>query len=236
VTTFGPEWRSHIPDGVWKKAEDKAGMLRDDIEDSMVLLDETDLPNLKEIVRYKKSLVRFVQPSVIEAEEFSSLMEQLYDLRCAIAHVRSSFSAFDLDLLQQIARRLSEVMGPIGEELRFFLKSIQNDPEKFTIPTPASFSANADYEMRVPNNLPPADYDPEGGFIGRVDDLRKIETLILGNLHRVITISGAGGVGKTALAHRICQTILSCVSPILLSTRLFGLVPKKRDLLPRASS
>src|SRR5262249_17859974 len=57
-------------------------------------------------------------------------------------------------------------------------------------------------------NLPAADYDPDGGFIGRREDLSRIEKLILGDLHRVITIVGAGGVGKTAVAHHICQILL----------------------------
>jgi LuxR family glucitol operon transcriptional activator len=58
-------------------------------------------------------------------------------------------------------------------------------------------------------NLPPGDYDPAGGFIGRKGDLAKVGKLILGDLYRVVTISGAGGVGKTALAHQFCQNMLS---------------------------
>ena len=43
------------------------------------------------------------------------------------------------------------------------------------------------------NNLPSRDYDPDGGFIGRKEDIKKILNLISGELHRVITISRSRG-------------------------------------------
>lgn len=49
----------------------------------------------------------------------------------------------------------------------------------------------------------------EGGFIGRKEDRKTIKKYITGNLYRIVTISGAGGVGKTALAHCVCDALLS---------------------------
>ena len=58
------------------------------------------------------------------------------------------------------------------------------------------------------NNLPIADFEADGGFIGRAEELGKLKRLVLRTLDRVITITGAGGVGKTALALRLCQHLL----------------------------
>jgi LuxR family glucitol operon transcriptional activator len=65
----------------------------------------------------------------------------------------------------------------------------------------------ADLEY-APNNVPRADYETDGGFIGRAEELGKLHKLLLSKLDRVITITGAGGVGKTALAIRLCESLL----------------------------
>ena len=50
----------------------------------------------------------------------------------------------------------------------------------------------------IPNNLPVPEYD-DTGFIGRKPDRESILKLLRGS-HRVVTITGEGGVGKTSLA------------------------------------
>lgn len=61
----------------------------------------------------------------------------------------------------------------------------------------------------IPNNIPASDYEDDGGFVGRKVEKKDIKEKISDKKrHPVITISGAGGVGKTALAHSICEDIL----------------------------
>jgi len=61
-------------------------------------------------------------------------------------------------------------------------------------------------ESPVTHNLPPAEFD-ETGFIGRLKERNDLKKLLHSD-HRVITVVGAGGIGKTALSLRVCNDIL----------------------------
>lgn len=50
------------------------------------------------------------------------------------------------------------------------------------------------------NNLPVEDYDLDGGFVGRRSEIQKIKKYLYTSQDRIISITGAGGLGKTALA------------------------------------
>ena len=64
-------------------------------------------------------------------------------------------------------------------------------------------------ESRCLNNLPIEDYDLDGGFVGRRNEIIKIKKLLYSNQDRIISITGAGGLGKTSLALKIAYSILS---------------------------
>lgn len=211
LNLFGNNWRPNIPVGLWDKVLERLSLpSQEDIDHPLVLLDETDIPDLMEIICYRKGFSKFVNSETMTFDAFREIMFKLYELRTNIAHVKRSFNAIDLDLLTTIAETLLPLIGTTETGLRETLDCIRTNPGKVILYIPPNFFIYED-EQRFPhpNNLPPADYDPDGGFIGRKIDLKRIASLVLGDLHRVWTITGAGGVGKTALAHKFCQNILS---------------------------
>ena len=65
-----------------------------------------------------------------------------------------------------------------------------------------------DLVYSVTSNLPPEDYALEGGFVGRTNDRIKLKELLYGDQYQVLTLTGSGGVGKTALALNVAYEIL----------------------------
>lgn len=61
-------------------------------------------------------------------------------------------------------------------------------------------------EPIVMHNLPIAEFD-ETGFIGRKKERRDLIKMLRSE-HKVITVIGGGGIGKTALSLRVCNDIL----------------------------
>lgn len=65
---------------------------------------------------------------------------------------------------------------------------------------------------RVLHNLPSADYE-ETGLIGRSKDVKSISDLLLKGRDRMITVTGEGGIGKTALALQVAYQLVDAVDP-----------------------
>lgn len=198
-------YQDGVPNGVVVKAKDRA--LSDDWEDSSEFMNDTDFPDLKEIVCYNRMYETYFPSANLSQKEFEALTENLYLLRNRIAHVKSHFSTFDLDKLLECTRQVSSQLGEYGEEFVNFTKKLEEHPEEFVIPMPGEFSDSVPEVVNIRNNIPVPDYEYEGGFVGRTDDIKKITKLLEGS-RNVITISGAGGVGKTALALRVTQKLL----------------------------
>ncbi len=211
LSAHGGDWLAQIPPGIKEKVQVKlTSAALEQIDDPLVLLEETDLPDLSEIFQYRKAYRTFMPTGGIAQERFKELMVSLYELRTRIAHVKQTFTALDLDKLIGVAKALIPVVKPFTKDLEDTLACLDTQPERVVLHIPSNFFLHDEPTLfAYPTNLPPADYDPDGGFIGRKDDLARIENLILGEVHRVVTITGAGGVGKTALAHYACQRILS---------------------------
>ena len=83
---------------------------------------------------------------------------------------------------------------------RFRLKNVGRPFELYAVsadgvvvPDPAALEGKGERFASLPSNLP----DPAAALVGRVSDLASLVELVRN--HRVVTISGPGGVGKTRL-------------------------------------
>ena len=207
----GDKWRDAIPRGLLDKATERNAEVVDAaLTEPAQLLEELDLPDIWEVAAFKKSINAFLDQTGLMPSEFQQTIDTLYGIRIKIAHVKQSFTAVDLDLLIDCASRVVSAFPDHCQDLAMTLECLQSAPDKVVVKMPPSFVSAEELSTRGHvNNLPPSDYASDGGFVGRKDDLARIQQLITGNLHRVVTIAGAGGVGKSALAHKLCSMFLS---------------------------
>ncbi|MEU3603483.1 BTAD domain-containing putative transcriptional regulator [Streptomyces sp. NPDC006798] len=114
--------------------------------------------------------------------------------RLRTAHVRALYLAGRQDAAlssyTELRRRLADELGvDPGPELAALHRAVlAQDPALVAVPAPATTSA------RPPSNLP----RPLTGLIGRDDDITELRTVL--TRHRLVTLTGPGGVGKTRLA------------------------------------
>lgn len=195
--------RDLIPKGVWEAARKRV----EDIENVDDLMENIDFIHIKEIFIYKENYSLFLEEKVLKKNVCIDLMDSLYSLRCKIAHIRDFFTNSDLMNLIDESKQLSIGIKDMDEDFFVFLDDILEKPEKLVIKIPIDFYEE-DNCYSVINNLPIADYEYEGGFVGRGDDEEKIIKMMQSNTHKVITIAGAGGVGKSALTLKIVNDIL----------------------------
>lgn len=209
VSHYSDDWVTHIPKGVQHKTLDRMAELDENLDPSIIseFLEYTDFPDLKEIFISKDNFKLLFREGV-EKDQVASVFDELYYIRNKIAHVRRHFTLLDLQVAIDLTIDLLDYISYDTSELKDFIKLIPENPNEGIIKVPDSFVKN-DVYTKILNNLPSPDYDIDGGFIGRRADLKKIKKMLLGNLDRVITISGAGGVGKTAVALEMVNSLIA---------------------------
>lgn len=200
LINYGPDWKSHIPKGVLiELSQTKEYQMSQDcsIDD---FFEETTFSNLKDILvasnnfKYVKSFF-----GDLNKEKFIKLMDELNMFRRKIAHAKSTFGDFDLLTLIENVELLCQ--GESAKEIMVYLK---NEEYKNAKDIPVGFFK--EYECQ--NNLPPEEYNLDGGFVGREKEKRDIKNYITSEQDRIITITGAGGVGKTAISLKVAHSFL----------------------------
>jgi len=127
-------YREGMPVGVISKAEERSsGKEWDSVGE---LLEDVDFPDLKEIACYKSNYSTYFPRSDISVQDFNSLMDELYELRCKIAHIRGYFTSLDLDKLSEISIKIAKHLDESGKEFLAFSKALAEEPEKVIIPMP----------------------------------------------------------------------------------------------------
>lgn len=198
---YGEDWRSHIPENVVTGAKH---LSRDPriLEKSTVeeFLEGLYFLNLKDVMTGFDNF-SLAKPFVgeLSRQRFIEIMYALNQHRRKIAHASANFSVIDFDDLVVLTRQLCQ-----GEEAKQILLYLDNKTYTSATDVPADFYE--DFECK--NNLPSENYDLDGGFVGRKLEVDEIIKLINSDQDRIITITGAGGVGKTAIALKVAYQFL----------------------------
>lgn len=192
-----------VPKGVLIAAQKR----ENEIVNLETLMENIDFIHIKEILMYRDNYSYVMDISKLSKSVFEELMQSLYDLRIKIAHIRSYFTNTDLTNLIDESKKINHGMIVPDEALDEFIENLLEAPQELVKKVPIEFYED-EYATNIINNLPIADYEYEGGFVGRTDDEEKIIKMLKSNTHRVITIAGAGGVGKSALTLKIVSDII----------------------------
>lgn len=215
IIKIDPEFFPLITKGAIDKANERGQ--KSEWEDFYEFMHEIDFPDLKEICLYSQNY-KFLLKDHIDKDQFESSMNELYSLRCKIAHVKGFFTSVDLDKLIELTSDIAIIFtDPSFKEL---IDELNRNPQKVIIKIPLDFIEDYLGAHGIINNLPIPDYDYEGGFVGRDDDKKKIKQYLKSPKIFVTTITGAGGVGKTSLALKILQEI-TLVNPDLFDSILW---------------
>jgi len=200
LVNCGNEWKNHIPQGVMiELSKIKEDQMPDDcsLDD---FFEELTFLNLKDILifsnNFKMAKSFFGE---LNTDKYRELMDDLNIYRRKIAHAKSTFSELDLVTLIDLVRLLCQ--GEAAKEIKSYLENYEYKNAK-EIP-PDFFE-----EFECQNNLPPENYDLDGGFVGRAKEIQSIRKLIKSDQDRIITITGAGGVGKTAVVLKVAYSFL----------------------------
>lgn len=202
IPNFGSQgWSEQIPKKVFTDLEESGKNIA--FDDIYALFEELYLISLKEISINNKvyPLCKNVVYKDISKEIFISKFDNLNELRNRIAHAKSSFSDYEFEsLIQDLESICSE------ETFAEFLSFLRNEQYKTT--DIVSIPDNFYKQSTCINNLPSEDYELDGGYIGRKKEINDIKRMLYSDLDRVISITGAGGLGKTALALKTSYSIL----------------------------
>lgn len=197
---YGRGWLEGIPSGIIDMVLNRSEQT--EFDDPIDLLNFTEFAHLKEIALFKDNF-KYSKDffGEISRKKFNEYYIELITLRNKIAHADRNFSLLDLDILIEIITNIIK-----GESASLIVEFIELEKYRETEEIPTDFILE-DHTELVISNLPYEDYDLEGGFVGRIEDKKKLLSLLYSDLDRVITLTGSGGVGKTALALNIAYKI-----------------------------
>jgi cold shock CspA family protein/tetratricopeptide (TPR) repeat protein len=177
----------------YENAVERLGGDQDALLAGADILDYLDLGDEIAILqRYRQALPAGVQDALTAG---ARRLDDLIGIRNRVMHRRPLLP----DDYDNVARWLDDLAagGFAGDTLNTTLKLLRENP---------SWSPAASYPdvatTGVVNNLPLPDFD-ETGLIGRRRQVERVKRLLAQRRFPVLTITGPGGVGKTALALQV---------------------------------
>lgn len=193
------KWRDEVPEGIIKDIFEEKEIKIESV-DIKIFFEELYLSQIKEIAIFSDHYQHLnCLTNNLSKSKFIELIDELNEIRRKIAHAKSTFTRIDLQRIIEIIKQICQ--GEIAEDI---IKYIENESYKSADDIPQDFFQEYD----CPNNLPVENYDLDGGFVGRKKEIKSIKKLIYSEQDRIITITGAGGVGKTAVALKLAYNIL----------------------------
>ncbi|MBA4074708.1 MAG: hypothetical protein C0508_06660, partial [Cyanobacteria bacterium PR.023] len=206
VLQSGSNWVDAFPSDVVARICKQIGddFSCDDIE---LFLSETHFPELTSVLLKTLAFRSTCESLGVKDADFRTIASQLYAQRNRIAHLKSEITLFDLDRLCQHGKEYAPLLGRHGASILDSIELFRERPHTIKVEIPHTFYSEVAPEIACPSNLPPMDYESDGGFVGRKDDLAKLKKYVLGQ-ESIVSVLGAGGVGKTALVHHFVSNLL----------------------------
>jgi len=173
----------------------------DDV-DREEILQYLDLGDLVGLMGRHASSAKSLSPEDVKRAIATVNESGALSIRKRVMHPVRPLELDDFENLLQLAREIQKVAPSLNwSPLAINLRRISKE-EFLTEDIPAYWAE----EPPIIHNLPPAEFD-ETGFIGRRKERKDLKKL-LDSEHRVITVVGEGGIGKTALSLRVCNDLL----------------------------
>jgi LuxR family glucitol operon transcriptional activator len=170
------------------------------VEDLLTYLDLGDLLNL--LNRHARQ-IRNVLPEHISAATELILKLEALTIRKRVMHPVRPLEVDDYPKLLKLASVIQKVAPSFAwDPLAINLRRLSKESSLLDVMIPPFWAV----EAPVIHNLPPAEFD-DTGFIGRTKERKELRRLVESD-HRVVTIVGAAGIGKTALALRVCNDLI----------------------------
>ena len=186
--------------------------IREDIGDATLQIDDVDqeeilqyldLGDLLGILNRHASSVKNLSPEDVKRATAKVNESGALSIRKRVMHPVRPLELDDFPKLSQLATEIQKVAPSlIWSPLAISLKRISKGDLVLDAVIPTYWAE----EPPIIHNLPPAEFD-ETGFIGRRKERKDLKKL-LNSEHRVITVVGEGGIGKTALSLRACNDLL----------------------------
>ena len=193
-------WKDKIPTGVWKiLIEDNPNIEKLSIDP---FFEELYLWCLKEISLQSEifSNLQDFFGERIEKKFLIDFFDEVNEFRRKIAHGKSNVTNYDVSIIVEKFKLYCK--GPKAKPFVDYLSRGEYN-SNLTIPSIIKCLEICEH------NLPVEDYDLDGGYVGRRKEVVKIKKMLFSNQDRIISITGAGGLGKTALALKTSYSIIS---------------------------
>ena len=167
------------------------------------LVEYLDLGDLISLLNRHRTSVRNAIQSDIQAATDILTSRGIPNIRKRVMHPIRPLNPDDLSILLSISSDLpQESPSLLWDHLLESKDLIEDSSNTININIPPYWAE----ESTILHNLPVAEF-LDTGFIGRRNERRQLKQRLESD-HRVITVVGIGGIGKTALALRVCHDIL----------------------------